>query len=94
MVSEVLKNGPPGSKAIGLKLTANDPEKLGTLIHVSKEFEAHLKTISGTKNVGRSSNDTPGQFIFRLNKDLIATTGISPSIIYAQIAQNINGVTV
>ena len=94
VVSEVLKNGPPGSKAIGLKLTANDPEKLGTLIHVSKEFEAHLKTISGTKNVGRSSNDTPGQFIFRLNKDLIATTGISPSIIYAQIAQNINGVTV
>lgn len=94
VVSEVLKNGPPGSKAIGLKLTANDPEKLSSLIQVSKEFESHLKTISGTKNVWRSSNDTPGQFIFRLNKDLIATTGISPSIIYAQIAQNINGVTV
>lgn len=92
VVSEVLKNGPPGSKAIGLKLTVDDPEKLALLIKVSKDFEAKLKTISWTKNVGRSSNDTPGQFIFKLKKDLIATTGISPSIIYAQIAQSMNGV--
>lgn len=44
---------------MGLKLTVDDPEKLSTLIHVSKDFEAHLKTLPGTKNVGRSSNDTP-----------------------------------
>lgn len=46
VVSEVLKNGPPGSKAIGLKLTVDDPEKLALLIKVSKDFEAKLKTIS------------------------------------------------
>ncbi len=93
VVSEVLKNGPPGSKAVWLKLIVDDPDKLSTLINVSKEFEAHLKTIPGTKNVSRSSNDTPGQFIFKLKKDLIATTGITPAMIYGQIAQNMNGVT-
>ena len=90
VVSEVLENGPPGSKAIGLKLIVDDPKKLSTLIQVSKEFEAYLKTIPGTKNVGRSSGDTPGQFVFKLKKELIATTGITPSLIYAQIAQNMN----
>ena len=93
VVSEVLKNWPPGSKAIGLKLTIDDPEKLALLIKVSKDFEEKLKTIAWTKNVGRSSSDTPGQFIFKLKKDLIATTGISPAFIYAQIAQSLNGVT-
>ncbi len=93
VVSEVLKNGPPGSKAVGLKLIVDNSEKLSTLIDVSKDFEAHLKTIKGTKNVGRSSNDTPWQFIFKLKKDLIATTGITPAMIYWQIAQSMNGVT-
>jgi multidrug efflux pump subunit AcrB len=93
VVSEVLENGPPGSKAIGLKLTVDDPKKLSELIKVSQDFESQLKTIPGAKNVGRSSNDTPGQFIFTLKKDLIATTGITPALIYATIAQNMNGVT-
>jgi multidrug efflux pump subunit AcrB len=92
--SEVLKNGPPGSKAVGLKLIVDDARKLSTLIKVSKDFESHLKTIPGTKNVGKSSNDTPGQFIFTLKKDLIATTNISPAMIYGQIAQSMNGVNV
>ena len=93
VVSEVLKNGPPGSKAIGLKLTVDDPKKLSELIKVSKEFEAKLKTIKGTKNVWKSSEDTPWQFIFKLKKELIATTGITPLMIYGQIAQSMNGVT-
>jgi multidrug efflux pump subunit AcrB len=92
--SQVVKNSPPGSKAVWLKLIVDDPIKLDTLIKVSKEFESHLKTIKWTKNVGRSSNDTPGQFIFRLKKDLIASIGITPAIIYGQISQNMNGITV
>lgn len=93
VVSKVLENGPPGSKAIGLKLTVDDPEKLSLLIKVSKDFESKLKTIPWTKNIGRSSSDTPGQFVLKLKKDLIATTGITPSFIYAQIAQSMNWVT-
>lgn len=50
-MSEVLKNGPPGSKAVGLKLIVENPEKLSELIKVSSDFEAYLKTIPGIKNV-------------------------------------------
>ncbi len=94
VVSEVLKNGPPWTKAVGLNLIVDTPEKLDSLIQVSKDFESQLKSIPGTKNVWRSSNDTPGQFIFTLKKDLIATTGISPTMIYGIVSQNMNGVTV
>ena len=94
VVSQIQENGPPGSKAIGLKLIVDDPQKLSTLIRVSKDFETHLKSIPWTKNVGRSSSDTPGQFIFKLKKDLIATTGISPTMIYAQITQSMNGMNI
>jgi len=48
----------------------------------------------GTKNVGRSSSDTPGQFIFTMKKDLLAQYNISPALIYSQITQNLNGLTV
>ncbi len=94
VASQVIKSGPPWSKAIWLKLIVDDPEKLDSLIKVSKDFESHLKSIKGTKNVWRSSNDTPGQFIFRLKKDLIATTGITPAMIYGQISQSMNGINV
>lgn len=94
VVSEVLKNGPPGSKAVGLKIIADNADKLPILINVSKDFETYLKGVPGTKNVGRSSNDTPGQFIFALKKELMTTAGISASAIYTQIAQNMNGILI
>lgn len=94
VASAVLKNGPPGSKAVGLKLIAENADALPELIQVSKDFEAYLKTIPGTKNVGKSSQDTPGQFIFSLKKNEIATAGISPALIYSQISQSMNGLIV
>lgn len=94
VTSNIIKGGPPGGKAVGLKLIAEKAEYLPTLIQVSKEFRDHLKSIPGTKNVGTSSADTPGQFIFTLKKDLLANYGITPSIIYSQLSQNMNGVTI
>lgn len=94
VVAEALKGGPPGSKAIGIKLIAENADKLSTLIDVSKDFETYLRKMEWTKNVSRSSNDTPGQFIFRLKKDLIASYWISPAIIYSQISQNLSGINV
>ena len=73
---------------------AASTDKLPTLIQVSRDFEAFLKTIPGTKNVSRSSNDTPGQFIFTLKKDILAQYGVNPNLIYSQISQSINGITV
>ncbi len=50
--------------------------------------------MKGVKNVGRSSNDTPGQFIFTLKKDILAEYNISPAIVYSQMTQSMNGITV
>jgi multidrug efflux pump len=94
VTSQVAKNGPPGSKAVGLKLIAEDTKELPTLIQTAKIFRDKLKTIPGTKNVTVSSQDTPGQFIFELNKDLLATYNIAPSLIYANMTQTMNGINV
>lgn len=77
-----------------MKVQADDANNLDTLIHVSRDFEAYLKALPGTKNVGRSSSDTPGQFIFTLKKDALANAGITPALIYSQIQQSMNGVKV
>ena len=94
VTSEVIANGPPWGKAIGLKLEAEKASDLPQLIAVSKDFQNHLKSLTGTKNVGTSSADTPGQFVLSLKKDLLAQYGIPPSVIYSQIVQSMNGITV
>jgi len=94
VVAEALKGWPPWSKSIGIKLIAENADKLSTLINVSKDFESYLKKMEWTKNISRSSSDTPGQFIFRLKKDLLWTYAISPSLIYSQISQNLSGINV
>lgn len=57
-------------------------------------FKTHLKSVPGTKNVTVSSQDTPGQFVFSLNKDLLALYNIPASLIYQTISSNMNGITV
>lgn len=94
VTSGTVKNGPPGTKAVGLKLIADNASELPALIQVSRDFQNFMKTIPGTKNVWSSSQDTPGQFIFSLKKDLLANYGIVPSLIYSQMSQNMNGITV
>ncbi len=94
VIAEALKGWPPGSKAVWIKLIAKNAEDLPRLITVSKDFEVFLKKMKGVKNVGRSSNDTPGQFIFTLKKDILTEYTISPALIYAQMTQSMNGITV
>lgn len=89
-----VKWGPPWGKAVGLKIVSDTSENLPTLIKVAKEFKEYLKTIPGTKNVTVSSQDTPGQFVFSLNKDLLALYNIPASLIYQTISTNMNGIAV
>lgn len=89
-----LKWGPPGGKAVGLKIVSDTSENLPILIKVAKEFKTYLKSIPGTKNVTVSSQDTPGQFVFTLNKDLLALYNIPASLIYSTISTSMNWVTV
>ncbi len=92
--SEVLKNWPPWSKSVWLKLVAEKSEQLPELIDVAKVFEKHLKTIKWTKSVWLSSKDTPGQFIFTLKKDVLWVYSIPPAVVYGYIMQMMNWVNV
>jgi hypothetical protein len=39
---------------------------------VASDFENKLKTFEGTKSVGSSSTETPGQFIFEFDVDKLS----------------------
>jgi multidrug efflux pump subunit AcrB len=94
VTSKVVGGWPPSSKAVGLKLISEDAESLPLLIQTAKEWKEALRKIPGTKNVTVSSQDTPGQFVFSLKKDLLALYGIPSSTIYQSISTSMNGVTV
>jgi multidrug efflux pump subunit AcrB len=94
VTSEVMGGWPPSSKAIWIKIISDEAKYLPTLIQIAKEFKEYLKTVPGTKNVTVSSQDTPGQFIFTLKKDLLALYNIPASLIYSSISTSMNGITV
>lgn len=89
--SGVEAGGPPGGKAVGIKLIANNVSYLSTLKQVSDDFEEFLSSIQGTKNVGSSSASTPGQFVFKLDYAKIASLGLTPSEITRAIFASTNG---
>lgn len=89
--SVVLADGPPGGKAVGVKLVADDVQYLSTLKQVSNDFEVFLADINGTKNVWSSSKTTPGQFVFSLDYNKLASLGVSPWEITSAIFAATNG---
>ena len=90
----VVAQGPPSSGAIGIKLETTDNNNFQTLVSVAKDFEKYLEALPETKDITNSSSETPGQFVFRLNKELLTQKGISPAMIYAAISEQTNGITV
>lgn len=94
VTSNLASNGPPGGKAVGINLISDDAKNLSELIATSREYITFIKTLPGTKNVSSTSQDTPGQFIFRFKKDVMADAGISPAAVSSQISQNMNGIMV
>lgn len=92
--SQIKANWPWWSSPVGIKIESNSNGNLQELIRTAKDFENFINSLPGTKNIANSSQDTPGQFIFRLKKDLLASLGISPQVIYQNITQNINGITI
>ncbi|USN55926.1 MAG: efflux RND transporter permease subunit [Candidatus Peribacteria bacterium] len=89
--SAVLAGGPPQSKPVAIKLLAESNEQFGQLIEVAKEFETYLRSLEGTKNVGISSQDTPGQFVFSFDKTKLSNLGLTPTDITRELASAING---
>ncbi|MBP7885192.1 hypothetical protein KAZ93_03455 [Patescibacteria group bacterium] len=61
-----------------MKLIASETSQLGELKSVSKEFEAYLRTLSGTLNIANSSSNAPGQFEFVFDSDILTQIGLTP----------------
>lgn len=89
--SWVMEWGPPGGKAVWIQIIADSSKNLDELTSVSKDFEAFLRWIPGTKNVWTSSSGTPGQFVFKFDEDKLANLWISPSDIENEVYSRVNG---
>lgn len=89
--SKVQAGWPPTGKAVWLKLIAAETSQLTTLKQVSKEFEAYLRTLTGTINVSNSSTNAPGQFEFSFDSDILTQLGLTPQDIQWELYAMING---
>jgi multidrug efflux pump len=88
---QVQAGWPPSVKPVGIKLIANTNQDFRTLQEVATEFENYLISLEWTKNVSNSSEQTPGQFVFTLNKEKLGILGLLPSDISIPLYQIING---
>lgn len=77
---------------MSIKLIADSTDKLPELKRVSKEFENFVKSIEGVKNVINTSADSPGEIIFRVDRERAASVGVSPLQIYSEISAGSRGV--
>ncbi len=71
--------GPPGWKAVWVKLITNSANDVWELKNIADDFKKYLLSIEWTKNVTISSSDTPGQFIFTFDKQKLSYVWLSPS---------------
>ncbi|MDD2907242.1 MAG: efflux RND transporter permease subunit [Candidatus Gracilibacteria bacterium] len=89
---ETLSSGPPTGKAVGIKLVASNSSKIDDLKETASIFKEHLRTIEGLKNVTTTSSESPGQFIFRFNRDKLANVGLTPNDILGEVYFYTNGI--
>lgn len=82
---ELEAGGPPSDKPVGIKLIADSNQKFKELIKSAKDFEDFLRSLPGTKNIGNSGDETPGQFVFRLDKEKLMQLGLTPSQVLNEI---------
>jgi multidrug efflux pump subunit AcrB len=82
---ETLKDGPPTGKAVWIKLIASNTQKVEDLKETASLFKEHFKTINGIKNVTTTSSESPGQFIFKFDKDKLAEASLTPNDILRSV---------
>lgn len=84
--------GPPSWKAIGIKLIANNSNKIDILKDVSLDFKKFLSTTQWAKNVTTSSSESPGQFVFQFDKNKLYQFWLVPDDILGELYFYTNGV--
>lgn len=88
---ETKVNGPSGGSTIGIKLIAKSASDLDTLSAVARDFKSYLGSLPGAKNVTNSSEESPGQFVFELDKQKLALLGLSPANVAPELYLVLNG---
>ncbi|MCH2188389.1 efflux RND transporter permease subunit [Candidatus Gracilibacteria bacterium] len=91
MEAQAQEGGPPTGKPVGVKLIASNTKSVPDLKRVSKDFEAFLRDIPGTKNITSSSSDTPGQFVFLFDNNKLNYFGLNPDDFLNEIYFYTNG---
>ncbi len=76
---------------VGVKIIAKDGVDQTELAKVARDFEKFLREIPGTKNITNSSEESPGQFVFQLDKSKLAKLGLTPSNVGPQLYLALNG---
>jgi len=84
---------PPVGKAVGIRLIADSNERFETLMAVSRDFENHLQSIPGSRNVTNSSSESPWQFVFTIDKQKLALMGILPNEVMGELFLTLNGLS-
>lgn len=92
VASQVEGGWPPPSKPVWLKLIAENSEQFSQLLEIANEFEQHLRSVEGTKNVAISSQPSPWQFTYQFNYQKLKALGLSPNDVVGEISAAINGI--
>ncbi|MDD2870697.1 MAG: efflux RND transporter permease subunit [Candidatus Gracilibacteria bacterium] len=87
-----MKGGPPTGLAVGIKLSSDSANKFDALKMVSQDFEDFLNKTKGAKNVVSSSSDSPGQFVFKFDKDKLSNVGLNQNDILSELYFYTNGI--
>lgn len=86
-------NGPTSSSVVGINLLAKSSDDLEKLTMVARDFRVYLSAIPGAKNITSSSEESPGQFVFRLDKEKLALLGLTPASIGPELYLALNGIS-
>ncbi len=82
---KTISNWPPSWKAIWVKLVANNSNKVDELKNVANIFKEEFRTIDWLKNITTTSSESPGQFIFKFNKNKLSQLWLTPSDIVNEV---------
>ena len=88
---ETLKDGPPTGKPIWVKLIANSSQQVDALKETAEIFKEELKTFKWVKNASTTSSESPGQFIFKFNRNKLAEVWLTPDDILSEVYFYTNG---
>ena len=87
----IQQDGPPVSPEIWIKLHADTSDQITSLSKITEEFKSFLEQVPWTKNVKSSSEDSPWEFIFTLNREKLALLGVSQKEIAPELYFSLNG---